>query len=275
MTHLNRRALVAASGGLMASLSAAPALAQSPSRFTGRDAGRAVFDHAAFNALLARRARDSRDGVVRVDYAGWRGSVADRSALTRYIDALSALDPLSLTKPEQFAYWANLYNAATIRVVVDAWPVRTIRQIRSGFVAGPWRRKVATVAGVELSLDDIEHNILRKGWSDPRVHYAVNCASYSCPNLPLSAFQGARLGPALDAAARAYVNHPRGVQFDGNALVVSSIYDWYAEDFGGSDARIRAHLAQYAAAPLRERLQTATRIDRYIYDWSLNAAPAG
>jgi len=156
-------------------------------------------------------------------------------------------------------------------VVLDAWPVRSIRDIRSGLVAGPWRRKLVSVGGVDLSLDDFEHNILRKGWTEPRVHYAVNCASIGCPNLPLRAFRGSTLGPQLDAAARAYVNTPRAVRFDGEALVVSSIYKWYAADFGGSDVRVIAHLARYADAPLKARLQAATRIGRDAYDWSINA----
>ena len=272
MVHLNRRGLIAGGLGLGLGAGATPAAAQTVSRFAARQAGRATADHAAFDALLARRARNSRDGVVRVDYAGWRASTTDRAALGRYVDALTALDPLRLTRPEQFAYWANLYNALTIRVVLDAWPVRSIRDIRSSLlVAGPWKKTVARVGGVDLSLDDIEHQILRKGWSDPRVHYAVNCASFSCPNLPLRAWRGAGLGPALDAAARAYVNHPRGVTFDGSALTVSSIYKWYAADFGGSDARVIAHLGQYAAAPLAARLGQTDRIAGDAYNWAINA----
>ena len=272
MTHLNRRGLIASGAGLAASLAAGSVMAQSVSRFAGRQSGRAVADHAAFDVLLSRHARNSRDGVVRVDYAGWRGSSADRAALGRYIDNLSALDPLSLTRPEQFAYWANLYNALTIRVVLDEWPVRSIRDIRSSLlVAGPWKKIVARVGGVDLSLDDIEHEILRKGWSDPRVHYAVNCASFSCPNLPLRAWRGAGLGPALDVAARAYVNHSRGVAFNGAALRVSSIYKWYAPDFGGTDGRVIAHLARYAAAPLAARLGQTSRIAGDDYNWAINA----
>lgn len=272
MIDLNRRGLVVAGVGVTVSLAAGPASAQSVSRFRGRNAGAAVADHSAFDTLLSRRARNGRDGVVRVDYAGWRGSAADRAALVRYVDALSALDPLSLTRPEQFAYWANLYNALTIRVVLDAWPVRSIREIRSSLVvAGPWKKTVTRVGGVDLSLDDIEHEILRKGWSDPRVHYAVNCASFSCPNLPLRAWRGAGLGPALDGAARTYINHSRGVTFNGAALTVSSIYKWYAADFGGTDTRVIGHLTQYAAPPLATRLRQTIRIADDDYNWTINA----
>lgn len=272
MIRSSRRGLIV---GGAAVLVGGPALAQSVAGFAANRAGTGVANHAAFDALLARRARNSRDGVVRVDYAGWHSSSADRVALNAYIAALSAIRPHSLTRPEQFAYWANLYNAVTIDVILDAYPVASIRDIRSGVMPGPWRRRVATVEGVELTLDDMEHNILRRGWREPRVHYAVNCASYSCPNLPLRAWRGATLGPSLDAAARAYVNSPRAVRFDGNTMVVSSIYKWYADDFGGTDARVISHLVQHAAAPLRTRLQAATRIGRDTYDWALNATPRG
>lgn len=265
----SRRDLIV--GGLAATVLAGPAVAQGVPGFAANRSGSGTANHAALDALLARRARNSRDGVVRVDYAGWKASAADRAALTAYIAALSRLNPLSLTRPEQFAFWANLYNAVTINSVLDNWPVRSIRYIRSGIRPGPWRRNLVTISGVELTLDDMEHNILRKGWSDPRVHYAVNCAAISCPNLPLRAFRGATLGPALDAAARAYINTPRAVSFDGEVLFVSSIYKWYAADFGGSDARVIAHLARYADEPLKARLQAATRIGRDAYDWSINA----
>jgi hypothetical protein len=267
--RISRRDLIG--GGIVTLAVAGQAIASDVAGFAANRSGSGTANHAAFDALLARRARNSRDGVVRVDYAGWKASAADRAGLTAYIAALSRLNPLGLTRPEQFAFWANLYNAVTLDVVLDAYPVRSIRDIRSGLLPGPWRRRLVTIGGVELSLDDIEHNIMRKGWVEPRVHYAVNCASIGCPNLPLRAFRGATLGPALDAAARAFINTPRAVRFDGDELVVSSIYKWYAADFGGSDARIIAHLARYADEPIRSRLQATTRIGRDTYDWSLNA----
>ena len=270
--QIPRRALIGAGLGVSLGFGASSATAQSLSRFTGRTAGTGVVDHGGFDILLARRAKASADGVVRVDYAGWKRSAADREALKRYIDQLTGLDPLTLTRPEQFAYWANLYNALTIQVVVEAYPVASIRDIRTSRpLPGPWWKAVTQVTGVNLSLNNIEHDILRKGWREPRVHYAVNCASFSCPNLPLQALRGVGLEAALDAAARAYVNHSRGVRFEGEKLVVSSIYQWYGGDFGGTDARVIAHLAQYAAPPLRARLLAVERIARGAYDWSLNS----
>lgn len=270
--QITRRTLVGAGSISVVGGGVSSASAQTLSRFTGRKAGSGSFDHSGFDALLERRARASADGVVRVDYAGWKRSIADREALKRYIDALTKIDPLNLTRQEQFAFWANLYNALTIQVVVDAFPVASIRNIRtSGLLPGPWRKATTQVAGVNLSLNNIEHDILRKDWRDPRVHYVVNCASYSCPNLPLRALCGAGLDEALNTAARAYVNHSRGVRFEGEDLIVSSIYRWYAGDFGGSDAKVIAHLSQYAGANLQKKLQAAHRIARAGYDWSLNA----
>ena len=270
--QIPRRALIGAALGAALGFGGGSAAAQSLSRFTGRTAGTGVVDHGGFDALLARRALASADGVVRVEYAGWKRSAADCDALKRCIDLLTGLDPLTLTRPEQFAYWANLYNALTIKVVVDAYPVASIRDIRTSRpLPGPWWKAVTQVTGLNLSLNNIEHDILRKGWREPRVHYAVNCASFSCPNLPLTALRGVGLEAALDAAARAYVNHSRGVRFEGEKLVVSSIYRWYGGDFGGTDSRVIAHLAQYAAAPLRARLQAVDRIARGTYDWSLNS----
>ena len=271
---LSRRGVISASAAI-AALGASPGRATNVSRFVDRVDGHEAFDHAPFDVLLARFTRAAADSVTRVDYGAWKASLADRVRLRHYIDALAAFDPRRLSPDEQFAYWANLYNALTLDVVLDAYPVASIRQIKPTFLSfGPWKKQVVRVMGVDLSLDDIEQDILRKGWRDPRVHYAVNCASISCPNLPSSAWRGAGLSQALDAAARAYVNHPRGVRFEGDSLVVSSIYHWYAADFGGSDAAVIAHLRGFAAPPLRARLDAAHRIARDHYDWSLNAPPA-
>jgi hypothetical protein len=273
--HLLTRALAISGGFALADLSVGRSMAHDIALLRTAAAGAAIFDHAAFDSLLAKYARLSRDRIVRVDYAAWTRSGSDRAALRDYIDTLAASDPLRLTRDEQFAFWANLYNALTLDVVLQAYPVTSIRQIRPTLLSiGPWKKTVARVAGVDLSLDAIEQDILRKGWRDPRVHYAVNCASISCPNLPLRAWRSAGLSEALDAAARAYVNHPRGVRFDGDALTVSSIYKWYEADFGGSDPGVIGHLTRYAADPLRERLAATRRISHDRYDWSLNVAPA-
>lgn len=273
---ISRRALVATGLGLGAAIGFGPVLAQDVSPFLDGREGGGVADHGSFDDLLAQRAKPGGDGVVRVDYAGWKASPADRAALKGYLAALSAADPMALTRAEQFAFWANLYNALTIDIVLDAYPVASIKDIDAGlFSSGPWKRVVATVNGAALTLDTIEHDILRPGWQDARVHYAVNCASFSCPNLPLKAWRGTTLEADLDAAAAAYVNHPRGVTFERDALIVSSIYSWYRRDFGDGEAGEIAHLARYAAPALKQRLAAVSGIDRDVYDWSINATSNG
>ena len=232
---------------------------------------------AAYDALLRRYVRMDPDGITRVDYARWRASAADRTALDRYIDELAARRPSSMPRAEAFAYWGNLYNAVTLKVVLDRYPVDSIRDIKSDSwldpkaYTGPWRQQRVTVEGRRLSLDDIEHVIMRPTFKDPRVHYIVNCASYGCPNLMNRVWRAATLEADLDAAARAFVNHPRGVTVlpDGS-LRVSSIYKWFIADFGGNDAGLIAHLRQYAEPALAQRLANAPPVAEDDYDWSLN-----
>jgi hypothetical protein len=227
-------------------------------------------NHDAWDAFLARHRVPGQDGIARLRYAQ---AVADRAPLRAYLATLQATNPDTLDRAEQFAFWANLYNALTIDVVLENWPVASIREIRSGlFTPGPWGRHLATVANEKLSLDDIEHRILRPLWQDARVHYAVNCASLGCPDLPPRALRAATLDTDLNAAARSFVNHPRGARVEGGRLQVSSIYRWFIADFGGNDAGVIAHLRRFAAPPLAAALAGRTRIDRDSYDWAINAA---
>lgn len=236
-------------------------------------AATARIDHDAWDRFVRTYVRASSDGVNRVTYG--EVTQADKSALAAYIDSLAATPITRYARPEQQAYWINLYNALTIKVVLDAYPVKSIRDIKISpglFSSGPWGKKLVAVEGESLSLDDIEHRILRPIWRDPRLHYAVNCASLGCPNLAREAYTPANLDRLLNESARAYVNHPRGARCDGNRLAASSIYVWFQDDFGGSDAGVIAHLKQFAEAPLAARLAGVTRIAGNDYDWSLNDA---
>lgn len=264
-------------GGLeLAALSYHRATAQDAELFWRSGHGESAFDHSAFDALLAKHVRTSDDGIARVDYRAWTRVTADRVALRHYIDALAAADPVRLNRDEQFAFWVNLYNALAINIVLQIYPIASIRKINPTPLApGPWKQPAVQISGIDLSLDDIEHAILRKGWGDARLHYAINCASTGGANLQARAWRGEDLSVTLDAAARAYVNHPRGARFYGNGLVVSSIYKWYATDFGGADPNVITHLAGFAAPLLRARLQATRRISRDQYDWSLNAVAVG
>jgi len=192
----------------------------------------------------------------------------DRAALQTYLSSLEATDPIALTKAQAYAYWVNFYNALTVEVILDNYPVKSIRRI--GFL-GPWKRKLATVGDTELSLDDMEKGILLANWDEPRTHYAVNCASYGCPNLQPQAFTAENTEMLLERGARDYVNNPRGISIDDDGdITASSIYKWYQDDFGGSEAAVLNHIRQHADEELQQRLQGKSDIRSYGYDWALN-----
>lgn len=243
-------------------------------RWTAHDpASQIQLDHGAWTRFLTRYVSARPDGINVVDYGGV--SRADKSALADYIDALAAVRVSDLNRKEQFAYWVNLYNALTVIVILDAYPVESIRDIDISpglFSNGPWGKKLVTIEGEKVSLDDIEHKILRPIWQDPRIHYAVNCASIGCPNLQLQAFTADNTEAFLEAGAVDYINHPRGAEVVRGKLVVSSIYDWFEDDFGGNDAGVIAHLRQYAKPDLKQALQGVSRVSDDRYEWDLNSS---
>lgn len=260
-------------------LAVGPAASAAPkaelwSRWQRHDAASVTtVDHAAWGRLLGRYVRPGKDGVNRFAYA--EVTPADRAALDDYLAMLAAVPVSTLSRPEQLAYWLNLYNALTISVVLDHYPIRSIRDIDISpglFSAGPWRLDLVTVEGEPLSLDDIEHRIVRPIWRDPRVHYALNCAAVGCPNLRPKPFAGRDLDHALDMAAMAYVSDPRGMRIEDGRLHVSSIYVWFIDDFGGDDAGVIRHLMAYAEPGVAMQLQKLDAIDSHSYDWSLNDA---
>lgn len=267
-----RALLLAASIGS----AAAPAYADTPQDLFAKAASgsQQTVDHSAWDRLLTTYVKPGPDGLNRVDYKAFRSE--GHAALKDYIARLESVDPRTLDRPEQFALLANLYNAKTVDIVLDHYPVPSIRDISLGggllgvLTGGPWKAKVLKLNGVELSLDDIEHAILRPIFKDPRIHYAVNCASVGCPNIGTEAFTGAKLDAQLDAAARAYVNSRRGADPRPDGLVVSSIYDWYQADFGGSEDGVIRHVKAFADPGLAQKLGATTSIAGYAYDWSLN-----
>ena len=261
---------------LALALSVATAAAQPKAepwpRWAAHDAtSKAVIDHAPWQRWLRRNVVTDEDGVNRIAYA--RIGEGERKALSDYIARLAATPIGGLRRAEQMAFWINLYNALTVKLVLDHYPFPGMLRLGISpglFSIGPWGKKLLRVDGVELSLDDIEHRILRPIWRDPRIHYAVNCASVGCPNLAREAFTGARIEAQLDNTARDYINNWRGAAFEDGVLMVSSLYKWYAVDFGGDEKSILAHLMRYAEPALARRLEAVEGIGFYRYDWDLN-----
>ena len=234
-------------------------------------AASATIAHDAWDGLLKSYVRRAPDGINRFAYG--QVSKDDRRVLDAYVAGLAGVAIGRHRRAEQRAYWINFYNALTVRVVLEHYPVATIRDIdiSPGFFSlGPWDRKLVTVEGEALSLNDIEHRILRPIWKDARVHYAVNCAALGCPDLAAKAFTAATTDAMLVEAARAYVNHRRGARVENGYLTVSKIYAWYVEDFGNSAEGVIMHLKRYARPALAAVLERAGGIDGYAYDWSLN-----
>jgi len=225
----------------------------------------------AFEAILERRISRGEGGLNLFDYAGAKAA-GEGVAIKAYTDYLASQNPDSLSQNDQIAYWANLYNALTVNLILDNYPVTSIRKIKAGtFSTGPWKRDEVTVNGKVLSLNDIEHEILRKKYPNPAlVHYMVNCASIGCPNLQPKLWNGATLDADRDAAAREFINSPRGVKINGKKLKASEIYSWFKADFGTSKSSQIEHFRKYAGPELRAALDAGAKIDGYGYDWDLN-----
>ena len=219
-------------------------------------------DNSLYADLLTRHVRDGR-----VDY---RGVQQDEVLLDRYLKSLAAVDPQALSPDERFAFYVNAYNAWTIKLILSRYPeIDSIKDLGTLF-SSPWKKKIASIQGDLLTLDQIEHDILRKAFKDPRVHFAVNCASKGCPPLLPEPYTGSRLDAQLDQVARAFINDPQYNRLEGDVLWVSRIFDWFAEDFGDD---IIGYFLNYAEAPLRDELiknRERIRVRHLDYDWSLN-----
>ncbi len=211
-------------------------------------------------------------GIYRLKYAAV--TERDKAVLGKYLSDLATVRVTQLNRSEQLAFWVNLYNALTVQVVLDHFPVSSIRAIDISpglFRRGPWDAKLIRIEGLHLSLNDIEHRILRPIWQDPRLHYVLNCASLGCPNLPEAPVSAGNSEELLEQSAQRFINHARGVHFTAGRLTLSSIYDWYKEDFGNSRGELIKHLQGYAHPDLANKLKKYRGSVNYRYDWQLNA----
>lgn len=228
-----------------------------------------TIDHSVYDAFLSKYVVAHEHAPNGVRYG--EVSEADHRQLKLYIQSMQQVDIAAYNRDVQRAYWINLYNALTLDLVLDAYPVDSIRDIGGGLISsGPWKKRYLKVDGEKLGLNDIEHRILRPIWQDGLTHYGVNCASMSCPDLSPQAYTGDNVYTLLRQNARDYVNSPAGVRFDDGELVVSKIYDWYGQDFGGTDRAIISHLRRFAEPQRSTKLDMQDTIDDYAYDWALN-----
>ena len=236
--------------------------------------GERVVNHQPWEEFLQKFVVESPDGSTRVKY----GAVdyEARARLGLYLQDLGRVRVTKLRRDEQRALWINLYNAFTVKLVLERYPISSIRvlDISPGiFTSGPWGAKLLKIQDDTLSLDDIQHRILRPIWNDPRTHYVLCNSASSAPNLPRHAFTASNLEPQLEAAARAFVNDPRGVRIEDGKLHLSPLYGDYKADFGGSDQALIEHLTRYAAPALAMDLSVVGKVTAdNTYDWLLNDA---
>jgi len=244
----------------------------------------AAFDHSYndYAQLLARHVDGSR-----VAYAALK---ADRGALDRVAAQFDAQGEGGWTREQRMAFWINAYNAFTLRAIVDAYPIQSrrgfTRQPRNSIrqMPGVWTAQRWRAAGRAVSLDDIEHRVLRPVFRDARVHFAVNCASVSCPSLAAEPYRADTLDAQLDAAARRYLASPEGLRLDSNTLRVSSIFKWYGEDFVAEyspiepgtrpsvERAILGAIVRYGPPDAAVRARNGGPEIAFLdYDWSLNA----
>jgi len=207
-----------------------------------------------------------KDGTV--DYAGLK---IQEKHLDASLESLASIDPASLNRDDQLAYYINCYNFWTLKLILEHYPgIRSIKEAGSLF-RSPWKRKFVRLAGGVVSLDEIEQGILRPRFGDPRVHFAINCASKSCPPLAAVPYRGDTLDAALEAATSSFINTPGNTYFKNGSLHVSRIFDWYAEDFGGEKG-VWEFVRRYAGPELARQMDAATdhTLAYTDYDWSLN-----
>lgn len=241
-----------------------------------------MFKRTLFIAILlfwgfissAQVSHDLWDGLLKkhVDAEGfvnYKGIIKDSIVLNKYLAVLSSNHPSDRwSRQEQMAYWINAYNAFTVKLIVDNYPVASIKDIKSGipFVNTVWDIKFINIQGKVYDLNNIEHGILRKTFKDARIHSAVNCASYSCPKLWGEAFVASRLDQQLDSAMRAFVNDPLRNRVTAGKAELSQIFSWYSGDFIEAAGSVRAYINKYA----KVKLEPSGKVSYLDYNWGLN-----
>lgn len=228
----------------------------------------APFDHSRFDQILS--AYVNNKGLV--DYNG----IAKNPMFKAYMESLETTDPGKMSTNEQLAFWLNAYNAVTIDKVIKWKPKKSVRET---LIPGIWTStkffttRKHKVAGKPMSQDDIEHDILRKQFKDPRIHFAIICASSSCPPLPRYAYTEENVHAKLEEETRKYINSGRGTRIDyaENTLYLSKLFDWFAGDFELKAGTVLDFIKPFLKEDAMTFLKRKPKIAYIHYDWSLNA----
>ncbi len=218
--------------------------------------------HDIWTELLQKHILDN--GTV--DYKGF---VEDKDRLGQYIQLLDNNHPntKNWNREERLAYWMNAYNAYTIQLVVDHYPTASIRDIKKGipFINSVWDLKFIEIEGNTYDLNNVEHNILRKKFDEPRIHFAINCASVSCPNLRNEAYLPDRLEIQLEEQARLFLNDPSKNQIKPDHVQLSKIFSWFGKDF-----KKEGNLIDYVSPYSDTDISDDAKVSFLEYDWGLN-----
>ena len=221
-------------------------------------------DYTLWQTLLSDHVEN---GVV--DYKGFQ---KDEAKLDDFLQSMSKVEISGLHRDAQFAFYVNIYNAWTIKLILSRYPdIKSIKELGNIFKS-PWKKEIAVVKGKTVSLDHIEHEILRPEFKDPRIHFVVNCASKSCPPLRAEPYLGSRLEAQLESATADFINDGKNVVIQGSVIRVSRIFKFYKEDF---DKGIIAFISRYAKGDLKTGLEARgdqLKVKFLDYDWRLNGS---
>ena len=221
--------------------------------------------HEQWDALLKKHV--GSEGFV--DYKGF---IRDSAALNQYLKVLESAHPSDKgwTRNEQMAYWINAYNAFTIKLITQYYPIKSIKDIGSSiqipFVNTPWDIKFITIGKEKMDLNNIEHGKLRKLFDDPRIHMALVCASKSCPILLNEAYDPKRLDAQLSKQAKAFLDDPFRNKISADNPQLSMIFKWYSMDFNKNGGSVRAFVNRYSSV----KIKSDAKISHIDYDWGLN-----
>ncbi len=234
--------------------------------FSNLSIAQSKFDHSTFDGLLKKH----------VDADGWvnyEGIIKDKEILNSYLDQVRENPPdvKTWSRNEQLAYWINAYNAFTLDLVTKHYPLQSIKDIGSKiqipFVISPWDKKFIYIKGRKrMDLNNIEHGIIRKKFNEPRIHFAVNCASYSCPVLRNEAYVSDKLDSQLDEQARKFINDPRRNKITPESAKLSKLFSWYGGDFT-KETNLKAFIAKYSNVEVTK----STMVSYLKYQWQLNS----